>query len=57
MLNIRKMELRDREIYMVMVQDFYRSPAVLAPVPISNMEAGCLHRGQVKSSVMGPSCR
>ena len=40
MLTIRKIEPRDRDIYMVMVQDFYHSPAVLAPVPLSNMEAG-----------------
>lgn len=36
-MNIRKIEEKDREIYLEMARDFYSSPAVLAPVPEENL--------------------
>ena len=39
MLKIRQLEARDKEVYFSLASAFYKSDAVLHPVPVKNIEA------------------
>ncbi len=39
MLKIRQLEARDKEVYFSLASAFYRSNAVIHPVPVKNIEA------------------
>ena len=37
-MKIRRFEAEDRDLYLRLTEDFYRSPAVLYPIPREYME-------------------